>query len=238
MSDFDDDEKPRKVGYKSPPVEHQFQKKPDGAVRPPRKRKRKAKQNPNISAVPGDVLLDEMSRLVTAGEDGSKITIHQALIRAAQKKAAMGSVVAQKSLMDAIDAALKERRDVFMNLLGVLADYKAAAAANTPKYRRARKSGLLPPPEDIRLDIQQLRIGFRGGIGPEERAAHLELRRRHSKVPEHIAKLKRQFRLHPEDPELPPLLASVQKGQALLEESMPLLDDWQWFHLQPQPQAS
>ena len=149
----DDEQNPRKIGYRNPPKSGQFQKGVSGNPRGrPKKRRDESALPTHRDPTVQEVIRAEINRGVTIKDQHGRhrMTTKQAVVRAMVATAAKGGVLAQRSLLDLAakeeERYERERREIFE----FWRDYKETKAAQIA-------AGAPPPddsphPDDIKLD--------------------------------------------------------------------------------------
>ena len=149
-----DNRKPRKVGYKNPPVHSRF--KPGQSGNPKgRPRGSKNKRSHNFADKIADLILDEAHREIPVKENGKtvRVEVMQAAMRSVAANAIKGRVASQKLLFDLNKGASRHKDERQLATLeaaillkeGGFEAFKEADKEGTPR------PDIVPHPDDIQI---------------------------------------------------------------------------------------
>ena len=85
-----------------------------------------------------------------------------------------------------------------------------------------------PHPDNIKIDMEHVRVGVRGGFDREKFDAREELRRMKRELPELLAGLKLEMAVFPDDPEYPQLIADGEADLAICSH-VPDEEPWVFY---------
>ena len=168
----DDEQNPRKVGYRNPPRAGQFQK---GVSGNPRGRPRKPREDQGLPThrdpTIQEVIRAEINRdiPITDSRGRHTITTKQAVVRAMAATAIKGGVLAQRSYLDLAEKEEKRHRKRKWKSFRYWQAYKVRAAASIAAGNPPPDDD--PHPDDIKLDWRTHEVRIEGPIDKEDRAA-------------------------------------------------------------------
>jgi len=166
----------QKVGYASPPIEHQFKKGQSGN---PRGRPRGSRGKARLQFDPGhrptnELILAEAYRPVAIreGDEILEIPAIQAVMRAMGVSAMKGNRLAQKTLAEIVQRVEQAEVQSRMESLESFLTYKMKW---TEEIERCERDGRplptpLPHPDDVILDFRKGTVNIRGPLTKEEKA--------------------------------------------------------------------
>ena len=183
---------PYDVGYAKPPRQHQFKPGRSGnpGGRPKNSRNRsKETEYDRLKAL----VLDEAYRTVPVTEQGQtrEMPIIQAALRSLAVNAAKGDRRAQALIIPLVGKIENDLAQTTLEYIDAVMDYQARARVELRNRQQSGLKGppLIPHPDDIVMDLQTGKIGFRGPQTEEQYASWAKLRDRLKDARKAIAEL-------------------------------------------------
>ena len=203
MSDGDGNPSKSVVGYRSPPVEHQFKK---GRSGNPRGRPRKAK--PPVKDLLwdyhiADLILLEAARPVQIRENDQivELPMIQAILRSLSVAALKGDRRAQLAAASMVQTTQDKLLDARRTVYQAVKDYKDRYRKIFADYdaRDEQRPETVPHPDEIVVDEDTLRIRYNGPASHDEKAEWDKLLQRRDAFREELEELKAEVARSPED---------------------------------------
>ena len=160
-----------RVGYRSPPREHQFKKGKSGN---PRGRPRKSlNRHTVIIRTLHDAALAEAQRVINVGRGNSLelMTVLEATLRGISERAINGDPACGRLILQLVSSAQKEKDEQRLAVLNVADEYKLywnAVFAQCDREGRPRPE-TLPHPDDVVIDPRTGGFGIVGPMTQEEK---------------------------------------------------------------------
>ena len=162
------------VGYRSPPVDHRFQKGVSGNPRGrPRKDNRAKQRSANVTHIEDLILIEALRPIqVRENEKIVEMPMIQAVLRGMGVAAVKGSHKAQMALTQMVKATQDKQHATNLELFKTFFEYKEKWLEELEACDRAGRPRPepLPHPEDIVLDVSRGTVTFNGPVSREAKA--------------------------------------------------------------------